>query len=115
MVKQAVGVKANPGLKFDPRAFLAKTGEGRAASSYATGQVIFAQGDPADAVFYVQAGQVKLTITSAQGKEAVVGFRYRLLRGSKLSRSATPPCDGNGYERVLNRAAFKTGNDARAP
>ena len=55
-------------------AFLAKTGEGRAASSYVSGQVIFAQGDPADAVFYVQAGQVKLTIVSAQGKEAVVGI-----------------------------------------
>jgi CRP/FNR family transcriptional regulator, cyclic AMP receptor protein len=78
MVKQAVGVKANSGLKFDPRAFLAKTGEGRAASSYATGQVIFAQGDPADAVFYVQAGQVKLTITSAQGKEAVVAVSFPL-------------------------------------
>ena len=55
-------------------AFLAKTGEGRAAFSYVSGQVTFAQGDPADAVFYVQAGQVKLTIVSAQGKEAVVGI-----------------------------------------
>src|ERR1051326_3048030 len=61
-IKQAVGVKPKPGLKFDPRAFLAKPGEGRAASSYATGQVIFAQGDPADAVFYVQSGRVKLSI-----------------------------------------------------
>jgi len=73
-IKQAVGVKPKPGLKFDPRAFLAKPGEGRAASSYATGQVIFAQGDPADAVFYVQSGRVKLTIVSGQGKEAVVGI-----------------------------------------
>ena len=68
------GVKAKPGLQFEPMAFLAKTGEGRAAFSYVSGQVIFAQGDPADAVFYVQAGQVKLTIVSAQGKEAVVGI-----------------------------------------
>jgi CRP-like cAMP-binding protein len=68
------GVKTKPGLQFDPIAFLAKTGEGRAASSYASGQVIFAQGDPADAVFYVQTGRVKLTIVSGQGKEAVVGI-----------------------------------------
>jgi CRP/FNR family transcriptional regulator, cyclic AMP receptor protein len=68
------GVKTNPGLQFDPVAFLAKTGEGRAASSCASGQVIFAQGDPADAVFYVQTGRVKLTIVSGQGKEAVVGI-----------------------------------------
>jgi CRP/FNR family cyclic AMP-dependent transcriptional regulator len=61
-------------LQFDPIALLAKAGEGRAASSYASGQVIFAQGDPADAVFYVQTGRVKLTIVSGQGKEAVVGI-----------------------------------------
>lgn len=68
------GLKTTPRLQFDPAAFLAKTGEGRAAYNYARGQVIFAQGDPADAVFYVQTGQVKLTIVSAQGKEAVVGI-----------------------------------------
>jgi CRP-like cAMP-binding protein len=67
-------VKTKPGLQFDPIAFLAKTGESKAVSSYAIGQAIFAQGDPADAVFYVQAGQVKLTVVSAQGKEAVVGI-----------------------------------------
>ena len=67
-------VKTELGLQFDPIAFLAKTGEGRAATGYAGGQVIFAQGDPADAVFYVQTGRVKLTIVSGQGKEAVVGI-----------------------------------------
>jgi CRP/FNR family cyclic AMP-dependent transcriptional regulator len=67
-------VKTNPGLQFEPMALLAKAGEGRAASSYASGQVIFAQGDPADAVFYVETGRVKLTIVSGQGKEAVVGI-----------------------------------------
>ena len=66
-------MKTNPGLQFEPMALLAKAGEGRAASSYASGQVIFAQGDPADAVFYVETGRVKLTIVSGQGKEAVVG------------------------------------------
>ena len=67
-------MRAKPVFQFDPIACLATTGEGRAISSYASGQVIFAQGDPADAVFYVQTGQVKLTIVSAQGKEAVVGI-----------------------------------------
>jgi CRP/FNR family transcriptional regulator, cyclic AMP receptor protein len=68
------GVKTKLGLQFEPMALLDKAGEGRAASSYASGQVIFAQGDPADAVFYVQTGRVKLTIVSGQGKEAVVGI-----------------------------------------
>jgi CRP/FNR family transcriptional regulator, cyclic AMP receptor protein len=67
-------MKGRPGLQFDPIALLAKAGGGRAAASYASGQVIFAQGDPADAVFYVQTGRVKLTIVSGQGKEAVVGI-----------------------------------------
>jgi CRP-like cAMP-binding protein len=50
-------VKAKPGLQFDPAAFLAKTGEGRAVFSYAAGQVIFAQGDPADACFMCKPGK----------------------------------------------------------
>jgi CRP-like cAMP-binding protein len=68
------GVKTKLGLQFEPMALLDKAGEGRAASSYASGQVIFAQGDPADAVFYVETGRIKLTIVSGQGKEAVVGI-----------------------------------------
>ena len=67
-------MKTKLGLQFEPMALLDKAGEGRAASSYACGQVIFAQGDPADAVFYVETGRVKLTIVSGQGKEAVVGI-----------------------------------------
>ena len=67
-------MKTKLGLQFEPMALFDKAGEGRAASSYASGQVIFAQGDPADAVFYVETGRVKLTIVSGQGKEAVVGI-----------------------------------------
>src|ERR1051326_8029953 len=72
-IKQAVGVKPNPGLKFDPRGFLAKPGQGRAASSYATGQVIFAQGDPADAGFFVRSGRATLPTAPAQGKQPGAG------------------------------------------
>ena len=43
-------------------------------SKYAKGQVIFAQGDPADAVFYIREGRIKISVVSAQGKEAVVAF-----------------------------------------
>jgi CRP/FNR family cyclic AMP-dependent transcriptional regulator len=37
-------------------------------------QIVFAQGDPADAVFYIQKGKVKVTVGSQQGKEAVVAI-----------------------------------------
>src|SRR6202790_1054439 len=59
-------------VPFDPKAFLATVDGGRTLSKYRTGKVIFSQGDPADAVFYVQKGQVKITVVSERGKEAVV-------------------------------------------
>jgi CRP/FNR family cyclic AMP-dependent transcriptional regulator len=59
---------------FSPKAFLAKVGEGRSIGTYRKGQVVFSQGDPADAVFYVQKGKVKITVVSDQGKEAVVAI-----------------------------------------
>jgi CRP/FNR family transcriptional regulator, cyclic AMP receptor protein len=60
--------------KFDPEAFLAKADGGLTVSKYAKGQAIFAQGDPADAVFYIRQGRVKISVISTQGKEAVVAF-----------------------------------------
>jgi len=57
---------------FDPKTFLAKVGEGKTISRYQKGQVVFSQGQVADAVFYIQQGKVKLTVVSEQGKEAVV-------------------------------------------
>jgi CRP/FNR family transcriptional regulator, cyclic AMP receptor protein len=59
---------------FDPKKFLAKVGEGKTVSSYRRDQIVFAQGELADAVFYVQHGKVKLTVVSKQGKEAVVAI-----------------------------------------
>jgi len=59
---------------FDPKSFLAKVGEGRSIVKYRKGQVVFSQGDPADAVFYMQKGRVKITVISEQGKEAVVAI-----------------------------------------
>src|SRR5271154_5391521 len=58
--------------KFDPKAFLAKIGDGRGINKYRKSEIIFSQGDPGDAVFYVQKGKVKLTVVSEQGKEAVI-------------------------------------------
>jgi CRP/FNR family cyclic AMP-dependent transcriptional regulator len=60
--------------EFDPRAFLARVGQGKAIADYKKNQNIFCQGEMADAVFYIQKGRVKLTVLSEQGKEAVVGI-----------------------------------------
>jgi len=59
---------------FDPRAFLASIGEGRKILRFAKKQTIFSQGDAADAVFYLQAGKIKLTVVSKTGKEATIGI-----------------------------------------
>ena len=59
---------------FDPKAFLATVGEGRSVTKSREGEVVFSQGDPADALFYVQRGKVKVTTLSSQGKEAVVAI-----------------------------------------
>jgi len=59
---------------FDTKAFLAKIGEGRSIGRYRKDQIVFSQGGPADAVFYIQSGKVKNTVVSEQGKEAVVAL-----------------------------------------
>jgi CRP/FNR family transcriptional regulator, cyclic AMP receptor protein len=59
---------------FDPRKFLATIGEGRKVVTFAKKQTIFAQGDAADAVFYIQEGKVRLTVVSKIGKEATLGI-----------------------------------------
>jgi len=59
---------------FDPQAFLATIGEGRKSVLFQRKQGIFAQGDSADAVFYLQTGKVKLTVVSKTGKEATIGI-----------------------------------------
>jgi CRP/FNR family cyclic AMP-dependent transcriptional regulator len=61
-------------LPFDPKTFLSKIGKGKTLVRYRTKQVIFAQGDAADAVYYLQKGQVKLSVVSKQGKEAVIAL-----------------------------------------
>jgi CRP/FNR family transcriptional regulator, cyclic AMP receptor protein len=60
---------------FDPQVFLAKIGKGRTLVDYKRKQQIFLQGDPAESLFYILKGKVKLTVVSRQGKEAVVAIQ----------------------------------------
>ncbi len=59
---------------FDPKSFLARIGDGRTIGKYRKGEIIFSQGDPGDAVFYIQKGKAKLTVVSEQGREAVIAM-----------------------------------------
>jgi CRP-like cAMP-binding protein len=65
---------ANRRRAFDPHALLATIAEGRKVLRFAKKQRIFAQGDKADAVFYIQTGKVRLTVVSKTGQEATIGI-----------------------------------------
>jgi CRP/FNR family cyclic AMP-dependent transcriptional regulator len=71
-MKLVVGNKKNGG--FDPGTFLATIGDGRKILTVPKKQMVFAQGDSADAVFYVQKGKVRLSVVSKVGKEATIAI-----------------------------------------
>jgi len=59
---------------FDAKTFLTEANGGRTIGQYRKGQIIFLQGDPAESIFYIQTGKVKITVVSEQGKEAIVAI-----------------------------------------
>ena len=72
---------------FDPKSFLAKIGEGRTISKYRKDQIVFSQGDPADAVFYVQKGKVKKFGRSIGRRDHVKKAYVALKPGQELNFS----------------------------
>jgi len=100
---------------FDPKTFLANVGEGKAIAKYRKGSVVFSQGEAADAVFYIQKGQVKLTVTSEQGKEAVIAilgpghfFGEGCLNGHALRIATTTAMDDCLITRITKAAMIAT-------
>src|SRR6266852_2906864 len=59
---------------FNAKSFLVKIGDGRSVTRRSKDQIVFSQGDPADAVFFIQKGKVKVVVASEQGKEAVIAI-----------------------------------------
>jgi CRP/FNR family transcriptional regulator, cyclic AMP receptor protein len=107
---------ARPAL-FDPAVFLETTANGRVISTHSKKDVIFAQGDDADSVFYIRKGKVKVAIVSKQGKEAVIallgpdefvgegcliGQPKRLATASAMSECETMRVAKTEIQRVLN-------------
>ena len=67
-------MKSRKRSPFNARSFLAKAGAGRTVQCLAKSGKIFSQADPADALFYIQKGKVKLTVVSNRGKQAVIAI-----------------------------------------
>jgi CRP/FNR family cyclic AMP-dependent transcriptional regulator len=103
---------------FDPKAFLGQVGPGKAIRKYEKNEEIFAQGDAAETVFYIQKGKVRVTVLSVQGKEAVVGiltqgqfFGEGCLEGIKIRTATTyamEECLITSITKAEMIAAFRT-------
>ena len=66
-------VRATKSSAFDPHVFLSTIATGRKIIAFSRNQKIFTQGDDCDALFYIQKGQVKISVLSTSGKEATIG------------------------------------------
>ncbi len=110
-------MRATDTAPFDSKTFLAAVGEGRTIRDYKADEVVFAQGDAAQSVFYIQTGKVKLAIVSARGKEAVVavldsGFFFgegclagqplRMATATALTRCSIVEVNKSVMNRVLH-------------
>jgi CRP/FNR family transcriptional regulator, cyclic AMP receptor protein len=105
---------------FDPGAFLVNIGEATKPVLFPKKRTIFAQGDPADAVFYLQTGKIRLTVLSKTGKEATIGilsdgsfFGEGALAGQKLrmySATSMTDCAALRIEKKAMMQRRFTGN-----
>ena len=117
MTKRGIARKKKRGnWRFDPAVFLETAAKGRVISTHSKKQIIFAQGDAADAVFYIKKGKVKVSVLSKDGKEAVVallgpdefigegcltGQLKRLATASAMTECETMRVDKAEIQRVI--------------
>jgi CRP/FNR family cyclic AMP-dependent transcriptional regulator len=107
-------------MMFDPRGYLAKVGAGKAILEFHKNQIVYKQGDVADAVFYIQKGTIKLTVISEQGKEAVVAmlepgqfFGEGCLKGHPLRIGTTTAVDDCVITSISREAMIAVLHDQR--
>jgi CRP/FNR family cyclic AMP-dependent transcriptional regulator len=74
---KGAAMRSNAAPAFDPKAFLTRIDSGKTTREYRSKQLVFSQGDAADAVFFLVSGKVKLAVVSTRGKEAVIGVLER--------------------------------------
>ena len=96
---------------FNPKTFLAQVGDSRTTLQCQRNQILFTQGDTANAVFYVQAGRVKLSVVSQQGKVAVVAMLERgnffgegCLAGQPVCMATATSLDNSSILRIDKQA-----------
>jgi CRP-like cAMP-binding protein len=105
-----IGTSPEHSTAFDPSAFLLKLSTGKSKQEYQDNEAVFSQGDPADAVFYIQSGKVKRMVVSKRGKEAVIAilpegsfFGEGCLAGRPLRMSTATAVERSTIIRVEKR------------
>jgi CRP/FNR family cyclic AMP-dependent transcriptional regulator len=108
-------------IKFDPQVFLSTIDGGRKIAAFAKKQTIFAQGDSADSVLYIQRGKVKLTVLSRMGKEATIGvldegafFGEGCLTGQILRLCSATAMTDCSVMKIDKRSMIKVLHDEQA-
>jgi CRP-like cAMP-binding protein len=103
---------------FEAQVFLANVGAGKTILEFEQNQNVFAQGDVADTVFYIQKGKVKLTVLSEQGKEAVIAilepgqfFGEGCMNGHKLRISTTAAMEDSVITSITKEAMLAALHD----
>jgi CRP-like cAMP-binding protein len=106
-----IGVGLEQPAVFDPRLLLTKINGGKTSHQYRANESVYAQGDGADSVFYIESGKVKLTAVSKQGKEAVVAilpetsfFGEGCLAGQPLRMATASTVERSTIIRLEKRA-----------
>ena len=110
---------------FDPKDILDEVGEGRSIRTYASRQIVFAQGEPADSVFFLQSGRIKVSLLSPRGKEAVLailgsdeyfgegclaGQAVRMMTATSIAQCSVVRIEKSSMVRLLHdRPAFAEG------
>ncbi len=108
-------------VPFDPQTFLKQVSSGKTTLTFPTKQILFSQGDSADAVFYVQAGKIKLTVVSQQGKEAIIAvlekggfFGEGCLAGQMVCMATATTVGGATIVRIEKTAMIRVLHDEPA-
>jgi len=99
---------------FNPQTFLRKVGDGKTNLTPSKKQILYSQGDVADAVFYIQGGKVKLTVVSQQGREGVVAileqgsfFGEACLAGQTVRTATATALEDSSISRIDKDAMIR--------
>lgn len=104
-----------PAPSFDVRSFLTTLGSGRSSSSYRAKATVYRQGDPADAVYFIESGKVKLLVVSEHGKEGVIAileagdfFGEGCLAGQPLNMASASAMAKSTISRIEKKVMIAT-------